>query len=786
MNRYLIFFFLFFAVQLQAKTAPPGVLGTVTGTVIDKQLQEPVPYASITVRNPAGEIVTGTVTAEDGSFSLEEISEGTFTFQVQFMGYQTYSEEITISKEQSVFHMGNIYLEPNVDQLDDVNVVAERSTIEQRIDRKVINVGRDLTTMGPTAAEIMNNIPSVSVDQDGNIALRGSQNVKVLVDGKPSNMDAATLLKTIPSTSIKKIELITNPSAKYDPEGMSGIINIILHKNTNMGFNGNFSGGITLNENFKSTASLNLNYRPGKFNFYTNLGFNSGENSLEGFIRDVNTGATEYPDLIFGRNAYLFKAGADYYMDERNTFSFYTSQNLYDAYGEGVFAMRYPLEPSRNYVQILDMNEENISSTYNFVYLHDFEKDGHNLQFEVDHNHYTNDEDSFFDFEGENAPVIPFAETVDKIENTTLANLDYVNPLTETTKLEVGAEARIRRTENDFETDNVNLEDIFYTYDRNIYSFYSTYGQELGKWAYQVGARLENYNVEAVQEGEKVYEDDYLTLYPSAFVTFTPEEKNSFQLSYSRRVDRPSLDQVNPVRQLSTPRLTVVGNPELQPQFTNSFEFNYTRKFEKARISTALFYRMITDEINQVVQQDPENPEHIILTFHNSGENNAYGAEISGSFEPFKFWDLNADFNVYSQTLNGYLGTLYVEEENTFYSLQANNTFKVTDQFRLQLFGMYRSPVKTLQFQIEEHYFVNLGARYSFWDDRASVSVNLNDIFDTRIQQFSTTRPTPQVGRLKNDSRSVYIGLSYRFGGGQNKALQRKQREDNTAEGGVF
>ena len=347
MNRFLFFFFLLLAVQLQAKSTPLGALGTVTGTVIDKQLQEPVPYASITVRNSAGEMVTGTVTAEDGTFSLEDISEGSYVFQVQFMGYQTFSQEITISEEQSVFHMGNIFLEPNVAQLDDVTVVAEVSTIEQRIDRKVINVGRDLTTMGPTAAEVMNNIPSVTVDQDGNIALRGSQNVKVLVDGKPSNMDAATLLKTIPSTSIKKIELITNPSAKYDPEGMSGIINIILHKNTNLGFNGNFSGGVTLNENFKSTASLNLNYRPGKFNFYTNLGFNSGENSLEGFIRDVNTGATEYPDLIFGRYAYLFKAGADYYMDEHNTFSFYTTQNLFHGYGDGLFTMRYPMSTWR-------------------------------------------------------------------------------------------------------------------------------------------------------------------------------------------------------------------------------------------------------------------------------------------------------------------------------------------------------------------------------------------------------------------------------------------------------
>ena len=783
MKKFIFILMLLF-ISIPGKAAPdPEIVGTVTGVIMDKEFKEPIPYATVSVKDSTGQIIEGTVSAVDGSFSLEKLPEGSYIFQIQFMGYKTFTKEVVVSEKKKSFDLGTIFLEAEVAQLDDVEVVAERSTIEQRIDRKIINVGKDLTTMGATAADIMNNIPSVSVDQDGNIALRGNTNVRVLLDGKPTNMDAATLLKTIPSSSIKKVELITNPSAKYNPEGMSGIINIVLHKNANLGFNGDLSAGVNIANHTRANANLNMNYRTGKFNFYSTLGVNSGENSIHGYIRDVETGATEYPDLILGNTSRLGKLGLDFYLDDKNTLSFYTNQNLSNFKGRGDFGLKFPQEPERNYTQLLNTDEENLSSTYNFDYRHNFAKEGHEIELEVDYNRYNNDENTVTDYTGESAPT-SFEEDVDRTEKTILTNLDYVNPLTETTKVEAGAEVRLRRTDNNYNTTNENLQDVFYTYDRDIYSFYSTFGQELGKWSYQLGARLENYNVDAGQDGENIYEDDYFTLYPSAFVTFTPGEKSSYQLSYSRRVDRPSLGQVNPVRQLSTPRLTVKGNPALKPQFTNSVEFNYTQKIKKTSLSAGVFYRMTSDEISQIVEDDPENPEHIILTFDNIGDNDSYGVELSASIQPFHFWDLNANFNFYSQTLQGYIGSVYLEKENNYYRLQANNTFKITKQFRMQLFGMYQSEISELQFDIEDRYFVNIGARYSFWNDKASLSLNLNDAFDTQVQKFSTNLPSPQEGELKNESRNLYLGFTYRFGGGKNKALQRKQRDDNTANGG--
>jgi len=762
-----------------------SILGTVTGTVLDQDFQEPIPYATISVSNSAGEIVTGTVSSMEGTFSLEKLPEGTYTFKVQFMGYVTFTQEVEISSSRQTIELGNIYLKPAVAELDDVTVVAEVSTIEQRIDRKVINVGKDLTTAGASAADIMNNIPSVSVDQDGNLSLRGNPNVRILIDGKPSNMDAATILKTIPSTSIKQIELITNPSAKYNPEGMSGIINIILHKNSNLGFNGDFSGGLTFGERTSSNASLNLNYRQGKFNFYTNLGAVDRKNVLDAYILNLEDNSGEFLDFAMENQAYMGKVGVDFFMDDKNVFSIYTNQVLSFEELDGVSAIRYNDDPSQNIDQLTHVEDENRSQTYNFDYRHFFNEDGHEIELEVDHDIYSNEDDANFSFNGPAGQVgDAYRDDVTKDYMNTTINLDYVNPFSETAKLELGAESRIRKTENTYISTRAGSDDILFDYDNNIHSLYATFGQNFDQWAYQMGARLESFDVEAEEGGEKIYSDDYITLYPSAFVTYTPGEKNSFQLSYSRRVDRPSNNQVNPVRQISTPRMTISGNPSLRPQFTNSLEANYTRKMGKNSITAGVFYRIINDEINQIILEDPVNPAHLFLTFRNSDDNTAYGAELSGNFKPASFWDLSMNFNLYSQTERGVIGTESLEVETNSFSLQSNNNFKVTKNLKLQLFGMYNAPVETLQFHVDDSYFVNLGARYSFLKDKASLSVNLNDVFESRYTDLNTTRPIAQKAQFKNDSRMLYVGFTYRFGGSKPESVERKNRDDNTSSGG--
>ncbi|NRA92733.1 MAG: TonB-dependent receptor, partial [Psychroserpens sp.] len=263
--------------------------GSVTGRVIDATLNQPLPYVNVIIEDADGNTITGGITNEDGTFKIDRIPEGSITLTIQYIGFKTVNRALTIGKGNYKIDLGDIFLEEDVTSLDEVTVVAEVTTIQQKVDRKVITIGKDLTTSGPTASDIMNNLPSVNVDQQtGNISLRGNENVRVMVDGKLSNVPVAQLLRQIPSTSIKQIELITNPSAKYNPEGMSGLINIILYKNTKIGFNGNINLGLTKEIFAKFNSSIDMNYRNGKFNFYGNYGNNIGRNDNFGFIERLD------------------------------------------------------------------------------------------------------------------------------------------------------------------------------------------------------------------------------------------------------------------------------------------------------------------------------------------------------------------------------------------------------------------------------------------------------------------------------------------------------------------
>ncbi|MFO7719485.1 MAG: outer membrane beta-barrel family protein, partial [Gillisia sp.] len=418
------------------------------------------------------------------------------------------------------------------------------------------------------------------------------------------------------------------------------------------------------------------------------------------------------------------------------------------------------------------------------VYKRIFEKEGHSLELEVDYNIVDGSDKGRFDISGGGGNFVNYTDyTKNDINNTTL-NLDYINPLSETAKLELGAEARLRNSESVYVSTNQNIPGADFQYDNSIYSLYATFGQNFEKWSYQMGARLEQYDVEATNNGRKIFEDDYVTVYPTAFASYKISDMRTLQLSFGRRVDRPGLGQVNPVRDFSSPRITVTGNPELDPQFTNSLELNYTHNASKGNFNAGFFYRVINNEINQTLLLDPEDPNKLLLTFANGEDNSAYGAEISGAYKPFKWWSLNPSFEVYMRNIRGIVGSEYIEVENTAYNLRLNQTFNVTKALSLQLFGMYRSRAQMLQIEAQEMYFINAGASYNFLKDKATLSLNFNDIFDTQQFQFKSDLPYRQKGTFKPDSQTVYLGFSYNFGGGKNGALKRKSRDDNETQGG--
>ena len=786
MKHLFLSFLLFTSAISMAFTDP---LGKISGSVIDLELNEPIPYATIIINDMEGNLVTGITSSDDGTFLIDNIKAGDYIFKVQFIGYKTYSKDIHIDRNNTNIQIGTIKLEPDVAMLDETVVIAERTTIEQRVDRKVINVGKDLMTTGASASEIMVNIPSVNVDQDGNISLRGNPNVRILVDGKPTNLDPAQLLKQIPSTSIKSIELITNPSAKYNPEGMSGIINIVLHKNANQGFNGNLSTGLTVGKNTRFNGTVDMNYRTGKFNFYTNLGTNFGPRENGGIIILPEQNIEQEFKVDNEQENYLYKVGVDFYLNDRNTFSFYTNQNMFDGGPDGYISVRDLNDPSMNVTQLLYMNMDNSNSAYNFLFDHDFEKEGHDIQFELDYNDFEEEENTNIDFTDTELDLVPYNDLVEESRENFTGNIDYVNPLSEVSKLELGAEVRLLDTDNDYKTTNPDFTDSQYQYNRDIYSFYTTFGQTFEKWSYQLGARLEQFNVDAIYNGDLVYEDDYFTVYPSGFVSYNPGEKNSYQLSYSRRVDRPGFGQVNPIREVASPRLTVAGNPELRPQFTNSIELNYTRKLgKKGSLTSGVFYRRTQDEINQVFNTQEDEPGSIFLTFANFDSNDSYGAEFSLNYKLTDWWSSNTGLELYGQNLKGVAGNEFIEIDNKAFTFRTNHNFKATESLTFSLFGFYRSASQDLQLDVKPMYFMNLGARYSFLeDDKATVSLNFNDIFDTQEFRIEDGRPFEQEGRFKGETQTVYLGFTYRFGGGKNRALKRKSRDnDESGGGGVF
>lgn len=757
--------------------------GSITGEIKDKKTQEPIPYANVVVKS-GDAIVTGGITNDTGIFAITKVPFGTYIFEVQFIGYKTEIQSVTLDKNNRKLGLGILFIEEDAVALAAVEVTAERSTIEQKIDRKIINVGKDLTTAGASASDIMGNIPSVSITQDGELSLRGNENVRVLVDGKPTNISSSELLQQLPSTSIKTIELITNPSAKYNPEGMSGIINITLKKNTNLGFNGSINTGLTYGERARYNSSLSLNYRNGKANFYGSYGNRLGEGVTNGFINRTIERTGQDILSIADRTSHLLKFGVDYYINDKNTFSVYTNQNFFDAELDAERNITFLDTPSADFNQFDLTIRDNTNASYNVDFKHDFLKKGHFIEIEADYNTLKSDTNNDFDFNG-NSPLANYDEFIDDMRTNTTINLDYVNPLSDNATLEIGLETRLRRTKNTYVTDRSDFNNSDFRYDRDIHSFYTTFSQSLGKWQYNLGIRLEDYNVDTrfneVTEEPFNFTDKLFNIYPSGFLKYSAsaESKNSYQLSFSRRIDRPSLNQINPIRQLSTPQVIITGNPSLVPQFTNSVELNYGRKLGRGNFTFGGFYRRINDEINRRGFFDEDNPTVLIIDYDNFDSNDAYGLELSASYRPTNWWSLNGSFDVYSRNQRGFIEGESVAVNNTLMNAKLNNSFKATKDLTFQLFTFYSGRQSILQYDIKDNFFMNVGARYNFAKNKGTLSFNFNDIFRTQRFAFETFRTIIQEGQFKRDSRSVYLGLAYRFGSGKNKSIKRKKRDKN-------
>ncbi|WP_428225536.1 TonB-dependent receptor domain-containing protein [Flavobacterium sp.] len=795
--------------QTAAPTPLPTSSGSVNGKIVDKTTGTPIPYATVSVKDGI-KIITGGITKDNGIFNIDKLPLKNLTIEIQYIGYKKYEAPITLSEENKNLNLKTILLEENAKQLNEVSIVKERSTIEQKIDRKVVNVGKDLVASGTTAFDMLNNIPSISIDpQNKEISLRGNSNVKVLIDGKPSNIEIGQLLQQIPSASIKQVELITNPSAKYNPEGMSGLINIILHKNANTGFNGSINTGVTFGITPKTNTALNLNYKVGKVNLYTNYGFNHGINANHGDMLSENP-TKENQQLFAFRNlgnSHAIKIGMDYYINDKNTLSVYTNQNLNNLNGDTKTEVYYtnPVINS-NTIQNSTNHNDSKNQTYDLAFKHDFTKKGENLEFQANYSKTKDTENTQFENLRFN-PASSFYRSNAIINNTDYGqlNLDYTNPLTEKTKLETGFESRLQQTKNNF--DNLAIgENIYSNFDftRNIHAVYANYSTKWKKWSAQLGLRVESYDIKGtfatynsktLKNELQTVNDNIFTTYPSAFLNYTPNEKNSFNFNYSRRVDRPSIGQLNPIRQWSTPLMEMKGNPGLIPQFTNSLEANYTRTTKMGSLTFGTFFRFINDEISRISNIDPNNIERRILSFGNFKDNKSYGIEASANLKFTKWWAANIAADNYFKTVRGTVqnGVTGLDENKevdvSIFNARISNTFTASKVLRFQLFSMYRGKDISLQGERMPMYRTDLGANYTILKGKGTVTLRYNDIFNNMHFSFDAKVPYHQTGSFYWESRTFYAGLNYNFGGGKNRALQRKQRDANESQnsgGGLF
>ena len=792
--------------QLAKSTLPkPGI---VSGKVIDEVSKEPLPYVNVVIKDMAKKVITGGITGEKGEFKIKDIPKGSSIVEVQFMGFEKYITQIYISSREKRVNLGTIALKETTSQLDEVVVRAETSTVVQKVDRKVITVGKDLTASGTTASELLNNVQSVSVDQQtGQLSLRGNSNVIGLVDGRPTNIPTAQLLRQLPSNSIKSIELITNPSAKYNPDGNSGIINIILNKNANIGFNGSIDTGITWGRLTRYNASTNMNYKTGKVNFFLNYGYNGGDNYNRGFVERPGVNRQ---DFIFVNDnvSNLIKVGADIYLNDKNTLSLYTTQNWFKGLASGSSVIR---DNNGNILIDAPNTQDNRfpTGTYNFNYKIDFAKKGHNLELEAT---YSNtDGENFLNNLDNLDPtnIFNYFNDIESIRDNTQINLDYTNPLGEKTKLELGLEYRGDNTDNLNDTNQLvntpNGIDFVgnsdFDFQRNIYSAYINYARTMNKFTMQLGARFESFQVDGIFNrytddsfttlaDTQIVEQDLFNVYPSAFFTYSPTDKNQWQLSYSRRIDRPGIGQVNPIRQWATPLVVSVGNAELVPQFTNSFELNYTRQIKGGNLSFGTFYRKIDDVISQITNPDPANPTvGQILTFTNFSNTDAYGIEFSANFKVNKWWRVNSSMDFYSQEQLGNIDNTstnpqQLKVQNNVFNARISNSIKVSNRLRLQVFAMYRGAQRDIQWDTGSMWMLNTGASWTVLEGKGTVNFRVNDIFRGMMFRFDSTNPFIQNGEFFWESRTAFLGFNYRFGGGKNRAKSRRRRDNNEKQGG--
>ncbi|WNJ16954.1 outer membrane beta-barrel family protein [Pontibacter sp. G13] len=784
-------------------------IGTLTGKIVDSDTGKPLEFATITLMvMPKDSIVGGTISNGKGTFSMTEVRVGMYKAKVEFLGYEAQIiEDIRIFPRNPIFDLGAVQLSAQAVETEEVEITAERSFQTIALDRKIYQVDKLIAAESGSANEILETLPSVEVDIDGNVSLRGSQNVRILVDGRPSGLtglDRTAILEQIPASTIERVEIITNPSAKFSPDGMAGIINIVLKKNKLKGFNGSVTAAAGTRDKYNS--SFSLNYRNAKWNVSTNYGFRYDNRFMKGTTYQINFLDQEFPimdqvnDGNRGGISHTGRMAIDYYLNPKNTISLTGTLSDRGGLSEGLneFAF-FDMEESLLQTSTRASSDTSNRGSYDvgLNYEKTFKQEGRKFVASANYalsNGYSNSyfNETFLDESGNpsvNPDDIQFTNS-DMDNQVYTFTADYEHP-TKKGKLELGARTTLRSIGTDFYSESMDAEgnlnpdvDLIndFVYSEDIFAAYATWGQKVKRFSYQVGLRAEQAltSADLITTGE-TFENDYFRLYPSAHLGFDLGNRQEVMLSYSRRVNRPRGRQLNPFARYDNPYLIRKGNPFLNPEMNNSFELGYSKYFEKSTLNASIYYRRMSDVINRLLVVDSTGVT--TATYANFSQAENIGAELIGSAQVTKWWNLNGSANFYYFTVDGANVDADLINSGWAWGGRIMNMFKASKSLDFQLMVFYRAPRVTAQGEFRGFQWVDFSGKYTFLNRKASINLRLSDVFNMRRMMLTTDTDEIYTDLMRRrESQIGYLTFTYRFG---NQVKNMRKRGRNREGGGM-
>lgn len=826
MTRLPIYCFLIlFLTTTFAFAQDPAAKVKLSGKVIEADTKLPLEFATVTVTRPDDTVVNGGLTDNKGEYAFD-VAPGTYSIKIEFISFKPFvitNREVTANTS-----LGTTPLAPDATTLKAVEITAERSTVEIKLDKRVYSVGSDMIVKGGTVSDVLDNVPSVSVDAEGNVALRGNQSVTILIDGRPSNLagaNVADVLRLLPADSVDKVEVITNPSARYDAEGGGGIINIILKKGKANGFNGSVVATTGIPDNHGVNASLN--YRSDNYNLFSNIGYNYRKNKGRSFTDTDYLNEDNTVDRTINEhrtNERLQKAlnggfGMEWFLDPTltwtNSVGFRTSKgnNPTDTYYDNYFTDGTP-SFIRYRLNVEDDKDTNIRFGTNLV--KKFNNDGHELRFDASVSRSIDDENSNISDYNLGTPIV--TNSIERTKNNqdekrSLIQADYVLPFGKDSRFEAGYRGSFSELDTDARAESLQggvwINNPNYTnyleYKEYINAFYSQYGSKVGKFSYLLGLRWEDSNIDVnVVSADDYNKKRYNNFFPSAFLTYEFSESNNLSLSYSRRINRPRGRFLTPFSGLESNINIFTGNPDLNPSMTNAFDIGYLKKWKSVTLSSSAYINVTDNSFQFVRRTETRNvngsPAIVTLTTPiNLSKEYRFGFEFNVNYTPFKWWRINSNFNFFrNQTKGDYTFTYQDLSNNTITDFQdfnrtaytwttrVNNKVTLPGKIDWQFNGNYEGPQNTAQGKRRGVASANTSLSKDVLKDKATIGLNVQDIFNSRKMKNETFLPgdLSSYSEMQWRRRQVTLSFTYRFNMTKSDRQKEQQKQRENQDGG--